>query len=111
MNKSGQPVRFEQFYADHYRAEHHHPINIACHAFGTLLGIALLVVAATAIISPWWALTFPVVHAAPGLLGHRLFERNLAVGDPRLGRTDFPLYWFIAANHRLTWRLLTGRRP
>ena len=42
-------------------------------------------------------------------------ERNTAVGDLRVTRTDFPTWWFIAANHRLTWERLQSlsrsRRP
>jgi hypothetical protein len=48
-----------------------------------------------------------VVHAVPGLLGHRLFERNAAVGDLRVTRQDHSPLWFIAANHRMSWELLT----
>jgi hypothetical protein len=43
-----------------------------------------------------------VVHAVPGLIGHRWLERNVAVGDARWRRTDFPGWWFIVANHRMT---------
>jgi hypothetical protein len=37
---------------------------------------------------PRLLLPFPVVHALPGLVGHLLFERNLAVGDLRVTRRD-----------------------
>jgi hypothetical protein len=53
-------------------------------------------------------LTYPVVHAAPGLIGHRLFERDARVGDVRVTRADHPRWWFILANHRLAFDLLTG---
>jgi hypothetical protein len=43
-----------------------------------------------------------VVHAVPGLVGHRLFERNAVVGDARWRRTDLPGWWFIVGNHRMT---------
>ena len=56
--------------------------------------------------SPWFALAFPVVHALPGLIGHRLFERNAAVGDIRVTRKDHPPLWFIAGNHLMTVELL-----
>jgi hypothetical protein len=46
----------------------------------------------------------------PGLIGHRLFERNAAVGDVRVTRTEFPPWWFIAANHWLTFDVLLRRR-
>ena len=51
---------------------------------------------------------YPLLHAAPGLLGHRLFERNLAVGDVRVTRSDYSPLWFIIANHRMTWDLLVS---
>jgi hypothetical protein len=101
---------FIQFYRGAYRDEHGHPMNIALHVFGTLAGVGLIIAGLT-IISPWWMLLFPIIHAAPGLIGHRLIERSDTHGDTRLLRTDFPLYWFIIANHLLTVKLLfTGRR-
>jgi hypothetical protein len=104
------PANFGGFYRDHYLAEHQSPSNVALHMLGTVAGIALLAAVIIGSISPWWALAFPVVHVVPGLLGHRLFERNAAVGDVRITRTDFPGYWFMIANHILLFRLLTGRR-
>jgi hypothetical protein len=102
-------ANYADFYAGAYRADHGHPINLALHIFGTLAGLALLGAAAIGAIAPWWALAFPVVHAAPGLIGHRLFDRNDDVGDLRIARGDFPLWWFIRANHRMTWDVLTGQ--
>jgi hypothetical protein len=104
------PANFSGFYRDHYLAEHQAPGNVAMHMLGTVAGLALLVATLAGFISPWWALAFPVVHVVPGLIGHRLFERNAAVGDVRITRTDFPGYWFMIANHVLLFRLLTGRR-
>jgi hypothetical protein len=98
-------IGFRRFYADHFRAEHTHPANVALHVAGTLAGLTLIAAGLT-IISSWWILLFPAVHAAPGLVGHRLFERNAAVGDLRVTRTDFPGYWFIAANHLMTAELI-----
>ncbi|MFM2409664.1 MAG: hypothetical protein RL481_492 [Pseudomonadota bacterium] len=103
-------ANFGDFYRDHFLAEHRSTANIALHMAGTVGGLALLLTAFTGLISPWWAFAFPIVHVAPGLIGHRLFERNEAVGDVRVLRTDFPGYWFIIANHVLLFRLLTGRR-
>jgi hypothetical protein len=97
-----------EFYATVFREEHRSTANIAMHMIGTVAGIGLLVASAT-IISGWWALLFPVVHAAPGLIGHRLFERDDTVGDVRLTRQDYPLWWFIVANHRMSFDVLTGR--
>jgi hypothetical protein len=107
-------LRFDDFYREVYLPEHHHPINRGLHVAGTLAGLAWLV--AVPLLLPtgpaWLAwLLFPVVHAAPGLLGHRFFERSAAVGDARWRRSDFPGRWFIAANHRFTWAWLRGRTP
>lgn len=96
---------FRDFYRDHFRAEHRHPANVALHVTGTLVSAAYLVAALVSPI-PWLALLYPVVHAAPGLLGHRLFERNEAVGDVRVLRRDFSPLWFIAGNQLLTLELL-----
>ncbi|KNZ34355.1 MAG: hypothetical protein AD742_03015 [Methylibium sp. NZG] len=83
---------------------------------GTVAGLVWLPLALWSPL-PWLALLFPVVHAAPGLVGHRLFERDAKVGDVRVLRKDFSPLWFIAANHRLTFELawraarrLFGRR-
>ena len=105
-----RPARpaFDAFYADHFCVEHRHPANRALHVFGVLLGLAWLPL--TLLWSlPWLVLLWPVVHAAPGLLGHRLFERNEAIGDLRLTRKDVSPFWFIAANHRMAFESLLGR--
>jgi hypothetical protein len=96
---------FRAFYYEHFLAEHRHPANVALHVFGTIASAAFLP-AALASTLPWLALLYPVVHAAPGLIGHRLFERNAAVGDVRVLRTDFSPLWFIAGNHVMTFDLL-----
>ena len=96
---------FGSFYDHHFLAEHQHPANRALHVAGTLVGLAWLPLVLWAG-WPWLVLLFPVVHAAPGLLGHRLFERNALVGDVRVLRKDFSPLWFIAANHRLTFDVL-----
>ncbi|MEI7446071.1 MAG: Mpo1-like protein [Burkholderiales bacterium] len=106
---------FDTFYRDTFLPEHAAPANVALHVAGTLASAAFVVMA-LASGAPAWALAYPVVHAVPGLLGHRLFERNAAVGDLRVTRRDFPPWWFIAANHRLTVQVLragllrSGRR-
>jgi hypothetical protein len=97
---AGRPG-FDSFYRHHYLPEHRHPANRALHIAGTVAGLLWLPVALLGP-QPWLVLLFPVVHAVPGLVGHRLFERNPQVGDLRVLRKDFPALWFIAANHRLT---------
>lgn len=104
---------FEHFYRDHFLAEHRHPVVVLLHAIGCVASLAWVAWCLLRLRWPWslLALVYPVVHAVPGLVGHRLFERNEAVGDLRVLRKDFPLPWFIAANHRLTWDALRGRIP
>ena len=99
---SPQAIGFWTFYRDHFQAEHQHPVNRALHIFGTLLGTAFIPLT---LMSPWaWLVVlYPVVHAVPGLVGHRLFERNAQVGDVRVMRKDFSPLWFIAGNHVLTY--------
>ncbi len=101
---------FDNFYSTVFLDEHRHPANAGLHVFGV---IASAVAVATALLAPGaWkfaALLYPVIHAAPGLLGHRLFERNEEVGDVRVTRKDHPVWWFIVANHRMTADLLLGR--
>lgn len=101
MNEPKPP--FSAFYRDVFLPEHRHPLNVALHIFGTLAGLAWI----AAILSApgLWKLAvllFPVIHAAPGLIGHRLVERSETVGDARWRRRDFPAWLFILANHRLT---------
>lgn len=98
---------FAGFYREHFRAEHQHPANISLHVLGVIASAALLIWAISWRM-PWLALAYPVVHAAPGLLGHRLFERNAAVGDVRVLRRDFPMAWFILGNHLLVLDLMLG---
>ncbi|MGH6787986.1 MAG: Mpo1-like protein [Novosphingobium sp.] len=107
MSKTAPHLDFARFLVEDYPAEHSHPANVALHMFGTLAGLGLIGLALT-VWPLWTALAWPVVHVAPGLAGHRLFERNPEVGDARLTRTDIPLHWFVAANHLLTLRRLAA---
>jgi hypothetical protein len=109
MSSNTNPrIDFKTFYETAYRSDHQHPANLALHIVGVIAGLALLVASVT--VWPLWsALAFPVVHVAPGLLGHRLFDRDEALGDVRLTRTDFPLWWFLIANHLMAFRVLTLR--
>ncbi len=101
-------MTFEEFYATAYREDHSHPVNLALHVVGVCAGLG--VIAASFTVWPWWTvLGFPVAHVLPGLVGHRLFERNEDVGDARLTRTDFPIWWFLIANHLMAARVLTLR--
>jgi hypothetical protein len=101
-------MSFHDFYATVYREDHQHPINLALHIIGVFAGLGLI--GASLTVWPLWAmLGFPIAHVAPGLIGHRLFDRDDEVGDIRLTRTDFPLWWFLIANHLMALRVLTFR--
>jgi hypothetical protein len=101
-------ANFAQFLATTYRSDHRHPLNLALHIIGVIAGLAVIAASLTA--WPLWTIVlFPIAHVVPGLLGHRLFDRDETVGDLRLGRTDYPLWWFMAANHIMAARVLTGR--
>ncbi len=107
-NSTENRASFDDFYNGAFIQEHQHPLTIALHVFGTVAGLLWLVV--TPILGMWYLIIlFPIVHAVPGLIGHRLFERNKEVGDVRITRKDFPIVWFIIANHRLTWDLIRRR--
>jgi hypothetical protein len=99
-------MTYADFYTQTFLPEHSAKVTIATHMLGTLLGIAWLF-ACLVSANYFWIFMFPIVHAVPGLIGHRLAERNTEVGDIRITRKDFPLWWFIRANHRLTWETFT----
>lgn len=104
---SSTRIPFETSYREVFLPEHRHPLNVALHIGGTLAGLAWIPVALSA--PGLWKLSvllFPVVHAAPGILGHRLLERSAEVGDARWRRTDYSPWLFIVANHRLTMERL-----
>ena len=107
-NPASSRPGFAEFYREHFRAEHQHPANVSLHVLGVLASAVWLVWAIGSSM-PWLALAYPVVHAVPGLVGHRLFERNAAVGDVRVLRRDFPLAWFILANHVMVIDLMLRR--
>ena len=116
MPPPGGSAEFWEFYTKDFLAEHRHPINVGLHVTGTILGVALVLAAPLAAIRTGnaWLVSlvalFPIVHAAPGLIGHRLFERSAksGVGDVRILRKDFPVLWFLYGNHVMTYMLLSG---
>jgi hypothetical protein len=99
-------INYSQFYNSVFLAEHRSTIAIATHVFGTVLGLAWVGWALYAN-HYWLLLAFPIVHAVPGLIGHRIAERNPDVGDIRITRKDFPLWWFIVGNHQMSWELIS----
>jgi hypothetical protein len=75
-------LSFDEFYEQYFLPEHRYPGTVITHVLGTLMGLALMPLALT-IWPVWCLLLLPLVHAAPGLLGQRLFERNAQIGDQR----------------------------
>ncbi len=101
MTQSSVSSDFWAFYRGAYQEDHKAWQNKALHIFGTLSGVALLIASLT-VIPIYCALAFPVVHAVPGLIGHRFFDRNLELGDVRFIGGKYPNLWFMAANHLMT---------
>lgn len=104
-----QPAKrtgFTQFYYEVFLPEHQQLANVALHVFGTV-GSAVFLLWVVWTGWPWLALLYPLIHALPGLIGHRLFERDAQVGDVRVLRQDHSPLWFIAGNHRMVWDLST----
>lgn len=98
--------KFVTFYDEDFTSEHQNSANVFLQILGTIGSDAFVIWAAVS--SLWWLIIlYPVVHALPGLIGHRLFEKNTELGNVRINRTDFPLWWFIIANHILTFRVAT----
>ncbi len=101
---------FMQFYCGAYRNDHSAWPNRALHITGTIGGLAL-VAASLTVIPVWWVMAFPIVHVVPGLIGHRLFDRNVQLGDLRIFQRNYPAHWYMAANHIVTaqtaWNIAT----
>lgn len=96
---------FQRFYTEVFLSEHLHPMNVAFHVAGTVA--AWLVVAVAFFLQTYGLLLlFPVLLFVPGLAGHRLFERNAAVGDLRVARQDYPVHWFVLGNSLMVWDLV-----
>lgn len=104
---------FMDFYHGAYADDHATWPNRALHLFGTFSGLALIIASIT-VIPVYCVFAFPIVHAVPGLIGHRLFERNAALGDVRVFSGTHPSWWFMVANHlrggEALLNLVRGRR-
>jgi hypothetical protein len=106
MSEHASKLSFAEFYRTVFLPEHRQPVNIALHIGGTIMSAALIPWSIS-VGWPWLIVSYPVVHALPGLLGHRMLERNAQVGDVRVTRKDFSPLWFIAGNHVLTYEVIT----
>jgi hypothetical protein len=105
MTSNASLVNFMNFYRNVFLNEHRHWGTIILHVLGTWAGLAWIVLCVYN--SHYWLLLlFPVIHAVPGLIGHRLFERNEDVGDLRVTRQDFSPLWFIVANHLMSIEII-----
>ena len=106
MADANARLPFGRFFSQVFLKEHTHPINVVLHVLGTASSI-VLVVYVIAQRRPLALLLWPVLNIVPGLIGHRLFERNSDVGDMRFMRTDYPGMWFLLGNHVMLWELVT----
>lgn len=97
--------RFKDFYNDVFLLEHQNYYTVFFHIIGTILGL-LYFPFCFFVISPIWLILFPLVHGLPGIVAHKFFERNEKVGDLRINRKDYSIFWFILANHVLTFQIL-----
>jgi hypothetical protein len=97
---------FEDFYTNIFIPEHQNPWNVGFHAVGVFSSLALIGLVAAKKLHPLYLLTYPGVVAVPGLIGHRLFERNEVIGDARFLRKDYPLHYFLIGNYYITWDLI-----
>jgi hypothetical protein len=94
--------KFRQFYNNIFLPEHSRLANRFLHYLGVYLGLA--VISASVIYSNGWLLlAFLPAHVLPGLLGHYFFEQSKTVGHLRVNRNDYPIYWFLAANHLMAF--------
>jgi hypothetical protein len=94
--------KFRQFYEGTFLPEHSKAANRLFHYLGVYLGLAVIIT--SIIYSNWWLLgAFLPAHVLPGLAGHYFFEQSEEVGNLRVNRRDFPIYWFLAANHLMAF--------
>ena len=91
---------YEEFWP-YYLREHASPVTRAVHAFGTAVGLVLLVVAILA--GPWWLVLLAVVAGSAFAWGsHMLVERN------RPATFTYPA-WSLVSDLRMAWLMATGR--
>lgn len=84
-----------------YLEQHRHPGNRALHGLGTILGIAVVIVALT-LGHPWFALLFFPVGYGFAWTGHFLVERNkpATFGHP---------FWSFISDFRMLGLMVAGR--
>lgn len=100
--------KFLTFYYETFLFEHQNRSNRYFHYFGVYLSLCVIPVCIH-FSNPFVLLAYLPIHGVPGLLGHYLFEKNKDVGDLRVNRKDYPIYWFIAANNLMAFQALVGK--
>jgi hypothetical protein len=99
---------FIQFYNETFLHEHRRPINRMFHYIGVYLSLSVIPLAVY-FSNPFLLLAYLPLHGVPGLIGHYFFEKNNKVGDLRINRKDYPIFWFIAANNLMAFQAISGR--
>ena|SRR5581483_3021809 len=91
---------YNDFFLFYLRA-HNHPANRILHLCGSLLGLAVVIVA-FALGHPWYALLWPVIGYGFAWFGHFVVEGNrpATFGHP---------WWSFISDYRMVWLMLTGQ--
>ncbi|MBR0650560.1 DUF962 domain-containing protein [Roseomonas terrae] len=91
---------YEEFWP-YYLREHASPTTRAVHAFGT--GVGLLLLVAGLVVGPWWLVLVALVAGYGFAWGsHMLVERN------RPATFTYPA-WSLFSDLRMAWLMATGR--
>lgn len=99
-NRSGRISTYAEFWP-YYLGEHAKPVTRGFHYFGTLLAVALLIVAIAT--QFWWLLiAVPVSGYLFAWIGHFFVEKN------RPATFTYP-FWSLASDFVMLFRWLTGR--
>jgi hypothetical protein len=99
---------FKKFYEEVFLLEHQSRLNRYLHYLGVYLSF-MVIPLAIYFSNIFLLLAYLPVHVIPGLLGHYLFERNSTIGNIRIDRRDFPIFWFILANILMAAQGLVGK--
>ncbi len=99
---------FLQFYRNTFLLEHKNRLNRLFHYFGVYLSLALFPLSLY-FMNGFILIAYLPLHGLPGLIGHYFFERSHQVGNVRITRKDYPIYWFIIANNLMAFQALTGQ--
>ena len=86
---------------DFYLTQHSQPLNRWLHGFGTIIGLAVALVAIT-FGHPWYVLLWPVIGYGFAWAGHFLVEKNkpATFGHP---------WWSFISDFRMLVLMATGK--